>query len=158
MRLVNSDQGRFTFSLSNEERRLLLAVLRRYPLVPSAYQPLSKSAPTPARKANQRILDEALAEQRLENKRQLETLLADQCRFQETEAGCRMILSDADFQWLLQILNDVRVGSWILLGSPEKNLWDLEWTETTALHAWTMEMAGEFEMTLLKAVQPPDPA
>lgn len=158
MRLIHSDNGRFTFSLSDEERRLLLAVLRRYPLIPSAYQPLSRSASSSARKDNQRLLDEALAEQRLENKRQLETLLADQGRFRETPAGCRMILSGSDFQWLLQILNDVRVGSWLLLGSPEKNLWDLEWNETTALHAWTMEMAGEFEMTLLKAVQPSDPA
>ena len=98
-------------------------------------------------------LDEALAEQRAANKRQLQKWLNEPHRFEKTEAGWFMALSVTDFEWLLQVLNDIRVGSWILLGSPEKDLGDFELNDQTAPHAWAMEMAGGFQAHLLEALQ-----
>ena len=43
-------------------------------------------------------------------------------RFTWRKTGCRLSLSQADLEWLLQILNDIRVGSWVILGSPEEKL------------------------------------
>ena len=154
MKLLKTEREKFIFHLVKREKQLLLAVLNQYPLIPSAHQPLSKTGGTVQAEINQRLLDESLAEQRQENKRQLQELLNDKRRFHDTDTGCRMTLMAPDIEWLLQVLNDVRVGSWILLGSPEKDVWDFEVNEQTAPHAWAMEMAGYFQMHLLEAWHP----
>ena len=87
--------------------------------MPPAHQLLSKAGRLPDPEANQQLLDEALAEQRAENRRQLQALLADPRRFAHTETGARLSLSPAEVEWLLQVLNDIRVGSWVRLGSPD---------------------------------------
>jgi len=155
VKLIQAEKGKLVFHLGKREEHLLRAVLRHYPLIPAAHQPLSKSIKTTANKADQRLLDEALAEQRKDNQRLLEKLLNDPQRFKETEAGCRLTLSGADVEWLLQVLNDVRIGSWIALGSPDKDLGELEWNEETAPQILAMEMSGNFQMTLLEALQRP---
>jgi hypothetical protein len=153
MKLVPAEDEKFIFDLGKREKQMLLAVLDRYPVVPPAYQRLSKTVPAGGDETDQHLLDEALAEQRLDNKKLLASFLKDGKRFKETERGCRISLSAPDLEWLLQILNDIRIGSWILLGSPEENWRALELTETTAPHAWAMEMAGYFQMYLLAVLE-----
>ena len=150
MKLVRSTNGKFVFHLGQRDKLLLLQVLKLYPRITSASQPLSKSGRLPDRESNQRLLDEALAEQRAENKKHLETLLTDPRRFADTEAGCRLTLSRFDMEWLLQVLNDIRIGSWILLGSPEEKFAKL--TLATAPHYWAMEMSGIFQARFLEAL------
>jgi hypothetical protein len=157
VKLLRSEKGKFVFHLGQREGRLLLALLQRYPLIPSAYQPLSKTPGVAADNTDQHLLDQALAEQRLENQRHLQALLRDKRRFKKVENGCRLILTGGDVEWLLQVLNDVRVGSWIILGAPEKDLWDFALNESTAPHAWAMEMAGLYQARLLDALSP-DPS
>ena len=119
--------------------------------MPSAHHVLSKSGRLPDAEANQQLLDEALAEQRAENKKQLQALLADPRRFEHTETGARLSLSPAEAEWLLQVLNDIRVGSWVILGSPEEK--PAELTAANAPHFLAMEMAGYFQMQLLEALE-----
>jgi len=152
VKLLKSEQEQFIFHLGKREKQLLLAVLDLYPLVPSAHQPLSKTGASGEGETNQHLLDESLAEQRRDNKRQLQGLLNDERRFHDTDTGCRMALTAPEIEWLLQVLNDVRVGSWILLGSPETDVWPFELNERTAPRAWAMEMAGYFQMNLLEAL------
>lgn len=154
MNLLKLENGDFTFHLSKREKLLLLAVLDRYPLIPSRHQPLSKSAASAESETDQRLLDEALAEHRQENKRRLQTWLENEQRFTKTDSGWHLLLNRSEIEWLLQVLNDIRVGSWIILGSPEKDLWDFTLNEKTAPLGWTMEMAGWFEAALLEALQP----
>jgi hypothetical protein len=153
MKLVKTGNDNFVLALGKREKQLLLAVLNRYPLIPAGHQPLSKTPAAGQMEADQRLLEEALAEQRRENKRQLDRLLGDPQRLRDTETGSRLTLTSSEIEWLLQILNDVRVGSWLRLGSPEKPAWNLGLSETTAPHVWAMEMAGEFQMGLLKALR-----
>ena len=151
MKLVRSTNGKFVFHLGQRDKLLLLQVLKLYPRITSASQPLSKSSRLPDRESNQRLLEEALAEQRAENKKHLETFLTDPRRFADTEAGCRLTLSRSDMEWLLQVLNDIRIGSWILLGSPEEKFAKL--TLATAPHYWAMEMSGIFQSSFLEALE-----
>lgn len=153
MNLIQATKDKFVFQLGRREKTLLLEVLKFYPRIPSAHQPLSKSAKLPQPESSQRLLDEALAEQRAENKKQLRAFLADPQRLAETETGCRLSLSHADLEWLLQILNDIRVGSWVILGSPEEKLESSLLNETTAPDFWAMEMSGHFQMHLLDAME-----
>ena len=151
MKLQRSINGRFVFHLSQRDKLLLLEVLKLYPRISSAKQPLSKGAKLADHEGSQQLLDEAVAEQRAANKKQLETLLTDPRRFADIESGCRMTLSAGDLEWLLQVLNDVRIGSWIHLGSPEERIEKL--TLENAPHLWAMEMAGHFESQLLEALE-----
>ena len=153
MKLLQSSKESLVFHLGKREKDILLAVLKRYPCIPSAHQPLSKSGKLPHPEANQRLLDEALAENRAGNKRQLRTFLADPRRLAENETGFRLSLSPSDLEWLLQILNDIRVGSWIILGSPEEKAEASLLNEKTAPHFWAMEMSGLFQMHLLEAME-----
>lgn len=150
MRLIRSSPGEFVFHLGQRDKVLLLEVLKLYPRIPAAGQPLTKSPDLPDHEANQRLLAEALAEQRAENKNHLSAFLADPRRFADRPTGCRLALSRADLEWLLQILNDVRVGSWIMLGSPDEKPAKLN--PITAQHFWAMEMAGAFQIKLLEAL------
>ena len=149
MKLVRSAQDQFHFQLGKREQQFLLQTLRLYPRIPAAHQPLSRSTALPDQEENQRLLNEALAEQRAENKKRLMAFLAKPQRFAENKAGVLLKLSASEMEWLLQILNDIRVGSWVYLGSPESPIEHLD--ETTAPHLWAMEMAGFFQMRLLEA-------
>ena len=150
MKLVRASKTRLLFHLARREASLLLQVLKLYPRVPSAHQPLSKSGRMPSRQENQRLLDEALAEQRAANKKQLQTLLGDPKRFRQVETGFHLSLARTEAEWVLQVLNDIRVGGGIILGSPEGKLEGLN--ATTAQDFWAMEMAGYFEGELLEAL------
>lgn len=143
--------GRFFIHLGLGEKLLLLDVLKLYPRIPPAHHRLSKSAKIPDQEASQRLLDEALAEQRTETKKQLQTLLADPRRFQKTAAGARLCLTPAEVEWLLQVLNDIRVGSWVMLGSPGEKFQPLN--ERTTPHVWAMEMSGYFQSQLLQVLE-----
>ncbi|HSU54331.1 MAG TPA: hypothetical protein VLT36_09750 [Candidatus Dormibacteraeota bacterium] len=150
MKLLRASKGNFQFHLAVGEKRLLCEVLTFYPCVPPAHHQLSKSGILPDAAAASALLSEALSEQRNENKRQLVAFLSDPARFVAVERGYRLSISPAEVEWLLQVLNDIRVGSWIKLGSPEDPR--LELNEKNMLDAWAMELAGEFEMQLLAAV------
>ena len=151
MKLVRSTKSRLLFHLGQRETRLLLQILKLYPRVPSAHHALSKSDRFPNREANQRLLDEALAEQRAECKQQVAALLADPRRLTHAETGGHLSLSPGEVEWVLQVLNDIRVGSWIILGAPEQKLPELN--ETNAPHVWAMEMAGHFQAQFLEALR-----
>ena len=150
MKLIQATKSRLVFQLGQREERLLLRVLSLYPCVPPAHRQLSKGGRLPEPEANQRLLDEALAEHRADNKKQLQALLADRRRFTHTETGAQLSLSPAQVDWVLQVLNDVRVGSWVLLGSPEEMA--VELNETTAPHLRAMDMAGYFQAQFLEAL------
>ena len=149
MKLIRASKDKYQIFLTQKEKDLLLMVLRLYPRIPFGYQTLSKAPPK--EKADQKLLDDALAESRLENKKALDALLNDPRRVKQENAGWRFILSNGDLEWLLQVLNDVRIGSWIELGSPERPHEAL--SAKTAPAAWAMEMAGAFQMSFLELLR-----
>ena len=153
MKFLHASQNRFIFALSKRDRRLLQEVLRLYPRIPPAHQVLSKGEKLPDQESSQQLLNDALAEQRVENKKQVQAFLESPKRFAENEAGCRLTLSTSEMEWLLQVLNDIRVGSWVILGSPEPRTELRLLNEKTAPDFWAMEMAGYFQAHLLEATE-----
>ena len=152
MKLKRVSKERFSFQLSRREKQLLVEILRLYPCLPTAHLPVSKMGNLPDKQASQKLLEDALADQRSETKRQLDQLLADPQRWSEAGDTCSLFLSGPEIEWLMQVLNDIRVGSWVRLGSPER----LEVIdEQTAPHLWAMEMAGFYQMSLIHALDGP---
>lgn len=153
MRLLHAADGRLAFQFRRGEMEILRELRSLYPLVPAAHHQLSKTAGE-LRDAQQ-LLDEALAERRQENKRQLDRWLNDPQRFVPSEKGhtVRLQLTTAEADWLLQVINDIRVGSWLRLGSPDPHAErKLVLTEENARYFWAMELCGAFEMLLLRAL------
>jgi len=151
MKLVQATKTGIVFRLGQREKHSLVQILKLYPCMPPAHHRLSKSGRLPDAEENQQLLNEALAEQRADNKKQVQTLLADSRRFAITETGTRLSLTRADAEWLLQVLNDIRVGSWVNLGSPEDK--PAELTPANARHFLAMEMAGYFQTQLLESLE-----
>ena len=150
MKLLQVENDRYFFQFGHREKALFEFLLRLYPVIPSAHQPLSK---TSAHKdENQRLLDDALAEQRKENKQLVENLLKDAKRFKEKGAAVEMNLSTGEIEWVLQVLNDVRVGNWILLGSPEEHP-HFDPNAENAPYVIAMGLASNFQMDLLDALK-----
>jgi len=148
---VTRSKDKVVVQLGAREKGLLWEVLQRYPCLPDAYQELSKSTGRAEADANQKLLNDALAEHRGENKAQLQSFLADMMHVEDQESGCRMTLSEAELERLLQLLNDIRVGSWVQLGAPEQKA-EPPLDNRTAPHFWAMEISGYFQMRLLEAL------
>jgi len=57
-------------------------------------------------------------------------------------------------EWLLQVLNDIKVGSWVQLGCPElEKAAPVNLTRPNARSLQAMHLSGEFQAALLEAVK-----
>ncbi len=156
MKLIQRQEDAFLFDIGKREKRLLLEVLKLYPLIPKAHHRLSKSTDATRLSDNQRLLEEALDERTQQNKRQLQAMLNDERRFKDTDSGCRLTLNPSQIEWLLQVVNDIRVGSWLILGEPdERNGEPIELNNKNARYYAAMEFCGYFQMALLDAFESP---
>ncbi len=152
MKLVKTDASKLIFHLTKREKRLLMEILKQYPLVPESHHRLSKPNDAESFAEEQRLLEEALRETREQNKRQLDEFLADPSRFHETQGGLHFFITPTQIEWLLQVLNDIRIGSWIKLGSPNlSKAEEVKLSESNVSFLWSMEVAGMFEAVLIGA-------
>jgi hypothetical protein len=152
LKFLKAEDDNLLFQIGRREKNLLFELLKLYPLTPPAQHKISGSINTPEMEANQHLLEEALAEQRQDNKKQLDAMLQEPNRFQESPTGFRFRLSPCQLEWLLQVLNDIRVGSWLQLGSPdEKRGKRLRLSLQNARYIWAMELSGHFQYVLLSA-------
>jgi hypothetical protein len=150
MHLVKADGHGFRFQLSTIEKRALFAVIRQYPLVPAAHHRLTLG---PDRIDDQALLEESLQEHRRAQRKQVETMLRAKSKFRETEDGWLFSLKPGQMEWLLQVLNDVRVGSWLALGSPDGPQEVVAAVNENNVRQFRiMELAGRFQMVLLMAL------
>jgi hypothetical protein len=151
VKLLPREGERLEFQLGHREMIHWLTLLSLYPCVPPAHHRLTRKTGEDSNATNnQALLDEALAEQREQQRENLRQLLEDRARCRENPDGGQLSLSPADAEWLLQVLNDIRVGSWIRLGSPETGLPPI--TRVNVRDIWAMEAAGHFQACLLEAL------
>ena len=151
MILIRKDKDGLVFQLGAQEKQLLVKVVKLYPLVPSSHHRLSQGDYRAPSAEDQRLLDEALAEQREKNRRQVQAMLDEPLRFRAMNTSFEFVLTHAEVEWFLQVLNDVRVGGWLALGSPEPGEVP-KVTEQNVKHHFAMEASGLFESALLAAL------
>jgi hypothetical protein len=154
VKLIEATGDTITFHLEKREKLLLEELIKLYPVISKSYFKTAKGRAATPDGIDPVILEEALAHQQAENRRELDKMLGEAGRFQETENGHLLRLSFHQAEWLLQVLNDVRVGSWLRLGSPDLQAMELvELNEKTTPHYWAMEVCGLFESCLLQALR-----
>ena len=153
MKHLRAIGGMFELQFAPEEKALLFHLLNLYPLVPETYHRLTRDKKLARRTEDQQMLDEALKSQRERNQQEILTLVSDAARFTEIDGGSKAVFTRAEVEWLLQVVNDVRVGSWIALGSPGYEAKKPSRQDKAALqHTMMMELAAAFEMFFLGLV------
>jgi hypothetical protein len=153
MKFLGHDGGRFSLEFAVEEKALLLQLLSLYPLVPESYHKLTKDKKLPQREENQLLLDDALKAQREQNRKEIQAFLSAPGRFTGADGTSRVSFTRAELEWLLQVINDVRAGCWIALGSPGYEGKKKGRPSRESLrHMMCMELAGAFEMFFLGIV------
>jgi hypothetical protein len=153
VKLIRTKREKLVFEISLPEKRLLCEVLKLYPLISATHHRLSKTAKAAKHDENQRLLEESLAAQREENRKNVRAMLDKPGHFQAAASGFQLTLSGPEIEWLLQVLNDVRVGSWIALGSPDPEQGKkIVFNEKILPYFRMMELAGAFEMVFLDAL------
>jgi hypothetical protein len=154
VKLLTRDGDRWTFLMRRQEKALLLDLLQGYPVLDPAFQPLSKTPDLAQREAEQQLLRESLAAQQEENRRVLQDLLGDDRCFSRDDRGWRFSLDARQMETLLQVLNDIRVGSWRNLGCPDAGQESsAEITEPNLRNLYAMELSGFFQSRLLAALE-----
>lgn len=151
MKALRSAENCWEIQLGHWEMSQFLELLSLYPCVPPAHHVISSDPGEKERVASSQVLlDEALEEHRRELRESIEAFLTDPGRCQANTKGGKLKLSAMDLEWVLQVLNDIRVGSWIRAGSPESGTPVV--TGENARDIWAMEVSGYFQMSLLEAV------
>jgi hypothetical protein len=153
--LIDHKKGSFVFEMSGQEKALLLAVLKLFPLSPLAHPRRQLSADPEAHvvQENQHLLAEALNEQQAHHRRWI-AKWQESGRFEPGEAGFQLRLTRAEMEELLQVLNDVRVGSWMALGSPEmEDVDELLAKDENMVHWHRLKLADVFQMFFLNAIR-----
>jgi hypothetical protein len=142
------------FRIDAREEALLLATLRLYPVLANSHHRISQD-PKTADSAEQRLLEESMAQLRTAHRRKLDELfLAPQRFFKDAPGERRLVLTGTQFEWMLQVLNDIKVGSWVQLGCPELEKADpAKLTRQNARSLQAMHLSGEFQAVLLEAVK-----
>ena len=86
-------------------------------------------------------------------------MMADPARFQQIPGGSRLRLTAYELEWLLQVLNDVRVEAMAsgledvaALSDPLGRVL-ADWTRPNAHNLWAMELCGHFEACFLAALE-----
>ncbi len=157
MNLKRTSKTSLVFAMNEAEREILLETLKLFPLVPATHGRLSKAAATQSEE-NQRLLEESLAQQRAENRKELDALLNDPVRFKKVGKHFRLRIKITELEWLLQIFNDIRVGCWLRLGEPDDDKPPVV-TPENIRYGLAMEVCGMFQSALLAAfgeIESPD--
>lgn len=138
-----------SFQITIRERFLLLQALHRYPMLSAAHHRISH-VQTPELAEAQKLLDEAIAEQHLTAKIRISELLTDGQCLKTTPHGCTLTVTSAQRELLLQCLNDIRIGCWIEIGSPEEEQRKaIPHTESNVKHLMLMDLCAYFQYGLI---------
>lgn len=151
MKVKRTSPTQIEFRFGSREWQLFQSLLQLYP----RQIPPAAPAETDPSHASRELLVEALAESRAQTRRELDRCFLDETRRNVRGSTMTLSLSEAEAEMVLQVLNDIRVGSWVALGSPEERRPPL--TRESAPDIWAMELAGHFQMTILTGLDSAEP-
>jgi hypothetical protein len=154
VKFIGRQEEQFVFEMIEQEKFLLLTLLSLYPQVPLSHHRLSQNQKDlPDAGANQHLLEEALKAQKEESQKWLASTFKEPERFKPGKDGFFLTITRPEIETLLQMFNDVRIGSWLALGSPDlEQKKELKPNRQTAPFLQRMELAGLFEMFFLRII------
>ena len=150
MKLVRQNQRCRHYQLRPVDAQLFTAVLGHFPCLQRGHLRASLTGDGPAIEEAEALLAAATEERTRKHRSELDEWLQAADRFKTVGQHLELRVELRRIEWLLQILNDVRLGMWVKLGSPK----DLEVAARDAapeqmLPLVLMDAAGMFQMVLL---------
>jgi hypothetical protein len=150
MKLARQKDGLWQYHLAQNEADVLVGLLKKFPFTKIDEVKISKTDKHPKAREREKLLNESLAEHRKELKKLAQALIRPD-KFKRQEKGFLMTLSLEERETMLQILNDIRVGSWHVLGEPEELHSHAPQTDAKDLtYRSLIDLAGYFECALLE--------
>lgn len=159
MKYLKSHGETLVFQVGERERKLFVHTLRMYPqLNPDYHRIVNKSSDAKKLLSHQTELREAMTEQHRANRDLVEEFIARKLTPALPEPGASVAhvvtLTRGQVDWLLEVLNDVRVGSWVKLGRPDQNTTrGLQVKSENVVAISGMEFSGYLQMILLEALR-----
>lgn len=152
LKAVEKEPGKreFVFQVNKREREYLQLTLSIYSLMDLNLQPLSRSGDHA--EEQQELLRESMVDLRRSRRKKLESLSK---LFTSKSHGYHLTLCGEDIEWLLQVLNEIRIGCWINLGRPElqESEGNRQLNPEESRYRMFMELSGFFQMHLLQAFE-----
>jgi hypothetical protein len=153
MKLLSREPGRLVFQLRARDRNSLRGILRmgaecrrRPPRItrgPASFMP----------EDSEEMLREAIGQQMAEVQQGALALLEDPARCIAGKGGFGLTLSDAEFEALLQSLNNAKMAFWETLGCPDEDSAPLDESrpEIQAM-AFALELSNQYIAHILDCV------
>ncbi len=150
MNLHDSSPDATVIAMSEAEGDLLVEVFSAYPLVANETRNLTKSGDHDELQEDTELLRSSIEETNQLNRSRLDDWLSHPDTFRQSSEQRLLTVKAEDTDWMLQILNDLRVGSWQQLGCPsQEELSELSLNADTFRPVCTMELAGILQTILL---------
>ena len=129
MRVIETSETATTIDLSESETIFIKEILSAYPLVPNESRELTRG-----------------------HQKKLQAWVNAPETFREVENRYLFRITNDNRDWFLQILNDLRIGSWQQLDCPsQEELQELTASQEVIRPLWTMELAGLLQSFLLNS-------
>ena len=124
MKRISSDSEKLVFELSVPELQILTFVLRSYPMHGEAW-PEHPNAPHPSPVGpDPELLTSELRDFKTSLQARVNSFLSEQSpetTKTEPTPSRQLVIQRNNADWLLQVLNEVRVGAWYALGCPDED-------------------------------------
>ncbi len=119
MKVTEVTDASITLEFTPEEAEFFKLVLLSYPLTLDQPKQISRFAESAEIEDANELLAISLREQTFSHKRKLEAWLKSKTVWKSRQNRFLLVVSNDDREWLLQILNDIRIGSWMKMGCPD---------------------------------------
>lgn len=147
MKLIQQSGESWQYHLNQNEAQILTGLVKKFPFTEMGPVQISKADKDPKAVERAKLLAESLAEHRNTLKKLAVDLLGED-KWKKSGEGLLLTLKSDSREILLQVLNDIRIGCWHVLGEPEEL--DLPASRKEFVHRNLMDLAGYFEMNLLE--------
>jgi hypothetical protein len=156
MKLLSRQADSMTFELRPRERELMAHLLSSYPVQNPRDHRIAKPEELEKLAVEQQMLVEALTEQQESNRKAVAAFIERHLRAKNSpaptppdssscpplgssaEAQSRITISLSEADWLLEVLNDIRVGCWNRMGSPDE------------IHSWRLAVSHPREFAMME--------
>jgi len=155
VRIARLHDAEYRLELHPHEMRLLWYLLQLYPLLPADYHRITRQTDAQPLAGAQELLEQSMASREAEQKRYLAEFLGRRDRLRRHGREFHIHVSGDDMERLLQLLNDVRVGSWVRLGcrmDPDDGVESADPREAVLREA--MRLCAWMQMLVLEALHP----
>lgn len=153
MRVFEKTDSALVIELGIAETDFLKQILSDYPLVANESRRFSAFADAEEVQENTQLLQSSLREHTQTNRAKLQTWLASPKTWKPFPDRTLLSLKTEDCSWFLQILNDLRIGSWQKLNRPNpEKLHSVEFNQENAYPLLVMEVSGLLQTLILNAL------